>query len=51
MANREIPEFLLCRITDDLMQEPVLLSSGFTYEKAAILTHFNKNGYYDPVTR
>jgi hypothetical protein len=39
-GNREIPEFLVCRITDDLMEDPVILSSGFTYEKAAILKHF-----------
>ncbi len=48
---KDIPEFLLCRITDDLMEEPVILSSGFTYEKSAILKHFTKNGHYDPVTR
>jgi hypothetical protein len=33
------------------MEEPVILSSGFTYEKSAILKHFEKNGYTDPVTR
>jgi hypothetical protein len=33
------------------MEEPVILSSGFTYEKKAILSHFAKNGYTDPVTR
>ena len=36
-GDKEIPEFLLCRITDDLMEEPVIVSSGFTYEKKAIL--------------
>jgi hypothetical protein len=47
----EIPEFLLCRITDELMNEPVILSSGFTYEKTAILKHFEVNGAFDPMTR
>lgn len=51
MGVKEIPEYLLCRITDDLMEDPVILSSGFTYEKKAILSHFDKNGYFDPVTR
>ena len=32
----DIPDFLLCRISDDLMNEPVMLSSGFTYEKIMI---------------
>lgn len=31
--------------------EPVLLSSGFTYEKKAIEKHFQMNGYFDPMTR
>jgi hypothetical protein len=29
----EVPDYLLCRITDELMDEPVILESGFTYEK------------------
>lgn len=31
-----IPDFFLCRITDDFMEEPVIIESGFTYEKTAI---------------
>eukprot|EP00347_Sterkiella_histriomuscorum_P006176 403353770 len=48
---KEIPDYLLCRITDDLMENPVIIQSGFTYEKSAILEHFQKNGAYDPITR
>jgi len=33
------------------MTDPVILSSGFTYERAAILKHFSINGYTDPMTR
>lgn len=33
------------------MDEPVTLSSGFTYEKASIMKHFEINGYVDPMTR
>ena len=34
--KKDIPDYLLCRITDDLMDDPVILESGFTYEKRAI---------------
>lgn len=33
IRNIEVPDYLLCRITDELMEEPVCLESGFTYEK------------------
>jgi len=46
----EIPDFLLCRITDDLMKDPVVLESGFTYEREAITKHFQVNGPKDPIT-
>lgn len=35
-----IPDFLLCRIMDDFMVDPVIIQSGFTYERKAILKHF-----------
>ena len=47
----DIPDYLICRISDDLMDEPVMLSSGFTYEKSMIQQHFNTNGNFDPMTR
>jgi hypothetical protein len=47
----DIPEYLLCRITDELMRDPVILSSGFSYERSAILKHFEVNGNFDPLTR
>ncbi len=48
---KEIPDYLLCRITDDLMEEPVIIQSGFTYEKKSILLHFKTNGNFDPISR
>ena len=33
------------------MEEPVILESGFTYEKEKILEHFQYNGSFDPITR
>jgi len=41
----------MCRITDELMDEPVVLESGFTYEKEQIQRHFKVNGSFDPLTR
>ena len=46
-----MPDYLLCRITDELMDEPVILESGFTYEKTEILRHFERNGNFDPICR
>lgn len=46
-----MPDYLLCRITDELMEEPVILDSGFTYEKSQIIKHFKVNGNFDPLTR
>jgi len=33
------------------MEEPVILTSGFTYEKELIKRHFEVNGAFDPLTR
>ena len=35
-AKEKLPEFLLCPITRALMYEPVLVSTGVTYEKVSI---------------
>lgn len=50
-SELEVPDYLVCRITDELMNEPVTLTSGFTYEKEQILKHFQTNGNFDPMTR
>jgi hypothetical protein len=36
----DVPEAFLCRITDELFKDPVVLSSGFSYEREAIQKHF-----------
>jgi len=46
-----LPDYFVCRITDELMEDPVIIGSGFTYERSAILKHFEANGAYDPMTR
>ena len=47
----EIPQYLICPITDDFMDEPVILASGFTYEKSSLKKHFEINGDHCPMTR
>lgn len=51
LTELDVPDYLLCRITDELMEEPVTLESGFTYEKESIIKHFETNGNFDPMTR
>ena len=46
------PEVLLCPITRTMFQDPVMVfDSGHTYERSAILLHFERNGAKDPLTR
>ena len=46
------PEELLCPITRTVFRDPVVVvDSGHTYERSAILSHFGRNGARDPLTR
>jgi len=46
------PEELMCPITRTMFRDPVMLfDSGHTYERSAILSHFERNGAKDPLTR
>jgi len=46
------PEELLCPITRSMFRDPVVLfDSGHTYERSAILSHFDRNGAKDPLTQ
>ena len=46
------PEELLCPITRTVFRDPVFVfDSGHTYERIAILSHFDRNGAKDPLTR
>jgi len=46
-----VPDFLKCSISDELMEDPVVIQSGHTYERAMIEKHFQTNGGFDPITR
>ena len=46
------PGELLCPITRTVFRDPVFVfDSGHTYERSAILSHFERNGAKDPLTR
>ena len=46
------PEEFMCPITRAVFRDPVMLfDSGHTYERSAILSHFERNGAKDPLTR
>jgi len=47
----EVPEYFCCKITFEIMKDPVLTPYGIGYEKSVIVEHFKKNGNFDPVTR
>jgi len=47
----EVPEYMCCKITFELMKEPIITPDGICYEKEILTEHLNKNGYFDPVTR
>ena len=45
------PEVLMCPITRTMFRDPVMVvESGHTYERSAILSHFEHNGAKDPLT-
>jgi STIP1 family protein 1 len=46
-----IPDYLVCKITFDLMEEPVTTTAGHSYEKEVLIEHIEKNGLVDPVAR
>lgn len=49
---RKIMDHLFCPITRLMFRDPVIVvDSGHTYESDAIIQHFNKNGFFDPLTR
>ena len=44
-------EFMNCKITLSLMQDPVITNEGQTYEREALMAHLQKNANFDPTTR
>ncbi|KAI5652038.1 u-box domain-containing protein [Phthorimaea operculella] len=49
--KRDVPDYLCCRISFEILKEPVITPSGITYEKKDIEEHLERVGHFDPVTR
>lgn len=47
----EVPDYLCCKITLEILRDPVITTSGVTYERAVLLEHLRKVGTFDPITR
>mmetsp|Transcript_15104 Transcript_15104/g.37885 ORF Transcript_15104/g.37885 Transcript_15104/m.37885 type:complete len:193 (-) Transcript_15104:1399-1977(-) len=50
MSGLELPPSLLCPITHELLQSPVIGSDGYTYERSAIEDWLQRHGH-SPLTR
>mmetsp|Transcript_35629 Transcript_35629/g.40467 ORF Transcript_35629/g.40467 Transcript_35629/m.40467 type:complete len:299 (-) Transcript_35629:323-1219(-) len=50
-THPEIPSYLCCQITLEVMNDPVINGCGMTYEKEALEAHIKQHGNFDPVTR
>jgi len=46
-----VPDYFCCKITMEVMLDPVVTPDGITYERSALLEHLRKVGRFDPVTR
>lgn len=46
-----VPDCYCCKITMEIMLDPVTTPDGITYEKSAMLEHLKKVGRFDPITR
>ncbi|SCN59365.1 E3 ubiquitin-protein ligase, putative [Plasmodium chabaudi adami] len=49
--KKQIPDYLCCKISMCLMNEPVITPSGVTYDKIFLYEHVKHNGSFDPVSR
>ncbi|CAD8121653.1 unnamed protein product [Paramecium sonneborni] len=47
----DIPSYLICKITLELMENPVVNDAGQTYERDMLIEAIKKNGPSDPTTR
>jgi len=49
--DREAPDYLFGKIHFNIMLDPVITPSGITYDRTELREHFEKIGYFDPLTR
>ncbi len=46
----EVPSYLVCPITGELMAEPVMTADGHTYERKAVQKWFDDGNFTSPIT-
>ncbi|UIZ25324.1 hypothetical protein KXD40_009035 [Peronospora effusa] len=51
MYPGEIPEYFICPISMEIMQDPVTTPNGVSYERRCLENHLQRNGEIDPLTR
>ncbi|KAF9960515.1 STIP1 y and U box-containing protein 1 [Mortierella alpina] len=52
LAPREVPDYMLDKITFEFMHDPVISTkSGITYERNTLLEHFSYGRMFDPVAQ
>eukprot|EP01016_Furgasonia_blochmanni_P043973 TRINITY_DN6055_c0_g2_i2.p3 TRINITY_DN6055_c0_g2~~TRINITY_DN6055_c0_g2_i2.p3 ORF type:complete len:148 (-),score=35.66 TRINITY_DN6055_c0_g2_i2:469-912(-) len=47
----DLPDIFFCKISYDLLKEPKMTPDGITYEEEYMRQHFEKVGFFDPITR
>jgi len=50
-APSRVPDYLCCKISMELMLDPVVTPSGVSYERSYLVNHLQKVGAFDPVSR
>lgn len=46
----ELPDYFVCPLSHQLFLDPVLLPSGQSYDRSALLAYFQTNGCFDPAS-
>ena len=49
-CDGDLPKAFLCPLTDRIMEDPVVISTGQSFEKKAILVWFGRGRSTDPIT-
>ena len=49
--KNQIPNEFICPITQDIMEDPVIIDDGHTFERTAIQQSFLISGFKSPITR
>jgi STIP1 family protein 1 len=51
VQSREVPESFCCKISMDVMKDPVVTPAGHSYDRRFLVQHLTKVGMFEPTTR